>query len=151
MTRTKDCAPWTTYVHPDGLRYFRWKKGDDNNHHFTYLTEENLFSPSAREEVNRFISKLEKDAVRFEGRLPDDDIEAVLTIETKVPDTPWQSYLVSLGSRELSWLHDFDASWIVNSIDGVENIQQLSKDIYPSFASMNLTIYTCFIRTLLRF
>ena len=55
-----------------------------------------------------------------------------------MPDTPWQYYLVSLGSRELLWLHDFDASWIVNSIDGVENIQQLSKDIYPSSVFMIL-------------
>lgn len=112
-------------MHPDGLRYFYWKKGDHNAHHFSYLTDDNVCDPEVREEIEDFVSKLEETADRFRDQLPE-DAEVVLQIEQNA-DVRWHYYITDLDKKELFWLHNFDASWIANLLDGVDCLSQLSE------------------------
>lgn len=77
-----------------------------------------------RKEIEEFISSLEETAVQFQDELPA-NAEAVLQIEEHA-DVRWQYYIADLDEKKMIWMHNFDASWIANLVDGVDHLQQLS-------------------------
>ncbi|KAK0478863.1 hypothetical protein IW261DRAFT_191354 [Armillaria novae-zelandiae] len=101
--------PWTSYIHPEGARYFRWE-----HDLFTVYTDAYLFDPDILRAVQEFVDQVDEYLTRHdttEVSFGTEKLDLVLDVtlsETK--KTICRYYFAYHTNRVVFWLDEFESS-----------------------------------------
>lgn len=90
-----------------------------------YLTEANLRDPRVLKEITRFVNRMEAKVEESGEALPT-NVEVVL----ELGNDEWEYYMIDHNLRAPFWLDEFDATWMADEINGIENKAQLSASLF---------------------
>ncbi|KAK0477833.1 hypothetical protein IW261DRAFT_1338212, partial [Armillaria novae-zelandiae] len=125
--------PWTSYIHPEGARYFRRK-----HDLFTIYTDAHLFDPKILQAVQKFVDQIDEYLTRHDTTEVSFDAETVdLILDVTLSKTKSMFcgyYFAHHANRTVFWLDDFKSSerlW--PGIDGVSSPDHILHEIQSQY------------------
>ncbi|PBK92394.1 hypothetical protein ARMGADRAFT_1080484 [Armillaria gallica] len=109
FARSETPQPWTSYIHPEGARYFRCE-----HDLFTVYTDAYLFDPEKLQAVQRFVGQVDEYLTRLDTTEVSFDTEKVdLVLDVTLSETKRTIcgyYFVYHANRTAFWLDEFESS-----------------------------------------
>ncbi|KAK0477829.1 hypothetical protein IW261DRAFT_1565613 [Armillaria novae-zelandiae] len=127
LSRSETPQPPTSYIHPEGARYFRRK-----HDLFTIYTDAHLFDPKILQAVQKFVDQIDDYLMRHDTTEVSFDAETVDLISdvtlSKTKSTFCGYYFAYHANRTVFWLDDFKSSerlWPgINGVSSPDHIRQ---------------------------
>ncbi|KAH9981642.1 hypothetical protein BJV74DRAFT_887437 [Russula compacta] len=111
----QDCRPWIPATHPDGALYFYDLKR-------RLFTDTDMHDKALREETENFYLHLQTTLRVEQLTILSKDYDLVLDImATNDEWISWSYYYACHDTRCLFWLDNYDPSYMVSELDGVES------------------------------
>ncbi|KAK0213654.1 hypothetical protein IW262DRAFT_1466983 [Armillaria fumosa] len=109
FARRETPQPWTSYIHPDGARYFRCE-----HDLFTVYTDANLFDPEILQTVQQFVDQVDEYLTCHDTtEVPFDTEKVDLVLDITLSATKRTIcgyYFAYHPNRAVFWLDDFESS-----------------------------------------
>ncbi|KAK0462977.1 uncharacterized protein EV420DRAFT_1639066 [Desarmillaria tabescens] len=125
--------PWTSYIHPEGGRYFRWE-----HDLFTVYTDAHLFNPEVLQAVQQFVDQVDGYLTRHditEVSFDAENVDLVLDVTlSKSNRTICGYYFAYHPNRTVFWLDEFESSerlW--RDINGVASQDHILHEIQSQY------------------
>ncbi|KAK0236651.1 hypothetical protein EDD85DRAFT_581613 [Armillaria nabsnona] len=109
FARSETPQPWTSYIHPEGARYFRCE-----HDLFTVYTDAYLFDPEKSQAVQQFVDQVDEYLTRYDITEVSFDTEKVdLVLDVTLSGTKRTVcgyYFAYHANRTVFWLDEFESS-----------------------------------------
>ncbi|PBK82550.1 hypothetical protein ARMGADRAFT_1001603 [Armillaria gallica] len=133
LSRSKTPQSWTSYIHPEGARYFRCE-----HDLFTIYTDAYLFDPEILQAVEKFVDQVGEYLTRHDITEVSFDTEKVdLVLDVTLDETKRTIcgyYFAYHANRTVFWLDDFESSerlW--RAINGVTSPDHILHEIQSQY------------------
>ncbi|KAK0201106.1 hypothetical protein DFS33DRAFT_1106209 [Desarmillaria ectypa] len=133
LCRSEPPQLWTSYIHPEGARYFRCE-----HNLFTVYTDARLFDPGVLQAVQQFVDQVDEYLTRhdiMEVLFDPEKVDLVLDVtlsETK--RTICGYYFAHHANRTVFWLDEFESSerlWFdINGVTSLDHILHETQSQY---------------------
>ena len=89
-----------------------------------------MYNVSLRNYTESFIEKIDAKAKTEMEGVPEEKKPKNVDVFLELVDKGWVYYMVDLDKRALFWLEKYDATWMADSLNGIEDKSQLCELTY---------------------